>query len=156
MAVDGGRPRFYRDLRTARRPNEDRVGRVFRAALHVLASGVGRGTHVIVSQPRQSFSLRRARECVSNAPREVARLCRGGQTTRDEFDEVHVRDWTVAAASGVHARCSAVAYIVIVSCRRHGINPQGYLTDVLRRLPTTKNTDIDTLTPAHWQPAPQV
>jgi transposase len=48
---------------------------------------------------------------------------------------------------------SAVAYSVIVSCRRRGINPQDYLTDVLRRLPTTKITDIDALTPARWQPA---
>lgn len=48
---------------------------------------------------------------------------------------------------------SAVAYSVITSCRRRGINPQDYLTDVLRRLPTTKITDIEALTPAHWQPA---
>lgn len=48
---------------------------------------------------------------------------------------------------------SAVAYTLIVSCRRRGINPQDYLTDILRRLPTTKITDIRTLMPAHWQPA---
>ena len=30
---------------------------------------------------------------------------------------------------------SAVIYSLIVSCRRRGINPQEYLTDVLRRLP---------------------
>jgi transposase len=48
---------------------------------------------------------------------------------------------------------SAVAYTLIGSCRRRGINPQDYLTDVLRRLPTTKITDISTLTPAHWRPA---
>lgn len=48
---------------------------------------------------------------------------------------------------------SAVAYTVITSCRRRGINPQEYLTDVLRRLPTTKITDIESLTPARWQPA---
>jgi hypothetical protein len=48
---------------------------------------------------------------------------------------------------------SAVAYSIIVSCRRRGINPQEYLTDVLRRLPTMKVTDIESLTPAHWQPA---
>jgi transposase len=48
---------------------------------------------------------------------------------------------------------SAVAYTLIVSCRRRGINPQDYLTDVLRRLPTTKITDIRTLMPGHWQSA---
>jgi hypothetical protein len=48
---------------------------------------------------------------------------------------------------------SAVAYSLIVSCRRRGLNPQDYLTDVLRRLRTTKITEVDALTPAHWQPA---
>jgi hypothetical protein len=48
---------------------------------------------------------------------------------------------------------SAVAYSIVVSCRRRGINPQDYLTDVLRRLPTAKITEIDALTPAHWKPA---
>jgi transposase len=47
---------------------------------------------------------------------------------------------------------SAVIYSVLVSCRRRGINPETYLTDVLRRLPSLKITDIDTLLPAHWQP----
>jgi transposase len=51
---------------------------------------------------------------------------------------------------------SAVAYSVIVSCRRRGINPQDYLTDILRRLPTTKIADIDTFTPGLWQPVPHV
>jgi len=47
---------------------------------------------------------------------------------------------------------SAVIYSVLVSCRRRGINPETYLTDVLRRLPSLKITDIDTLLPARWQP----
>jgi transposase len=48
---------------------------------------------------------------------------------------------------------SAVAYTILVSCRRRGINPQAYLTDVLRRLPTIKITDIAALLPANWKPA---
>jgi hypothetical protein len=47
---------------------------------------------------------------------------------------------------------SAVVYSIIVSCRRHGINPQNYLTDVLRRLPTAKTSDIQDLMPANWKP----
>ncbi len=47
---------------------------------------------------------------------------------------------------------SAVIYSLLVSCRRRGINPETYLTDVLRRLPRLKITDIDALLPAHWQP----
>lgn len=49
---------------------------------------------------------------------------------------------------------SAVIYSLIVSCRRRGINPQAYLTDVLRRLPGLNITQIDPLLPEHWKPAP--
>lgn len=47
---------------------------------------------------------------------------------------------------------SAVIYSIIVSCRRRGINPQDYLTDVLRRLPTARTNDIQNLIPANWKP----
>jgi len=47
---------------------------------------------------------------------------------------------------------SAVAYTILVSCRRRHINPDAYLTDVLRRLPTLKITEIRSLLPANWQP----
>jgi transposase len=47
---------------------------------------------------------------------------------------------------------SAVIYSIIVSCRRRGINPQDYLTDVLRRLPEQKINQIDELLPGNWKP----
>jgi transposase len=49
---------------------------------------------------------------------------------------------------------SAVISSLIASCRRRGINPATYLTDVLRRLPSLKITDSEALLPAHWQPPP--
>lgn len=49
---------------------------------------------------------------------------------------------------------SAVIYSLIVSCRRRGINPQEYLTDVLRRLPAMNITQVGELLPANWKPAP--
>jgi transposase len=45
---------------------------------------------------------------------------------------------------------SAVLYSLIVSCRRRGLNPGAYLTDVLRRLPTLKITEIASLMPGNW------
>jgi len=47
---------------------------------------------------------------------------------------------------------SAVIYSVLVSCRRRGINPHDYLTDILARLPAIKITQIDSLLPANWKP----
>jgi transposase len=49
---------------------------------------------------------------------------------------------------------SAVIYSILLSCRRRGIPPQDYLTDVLRRLPAAKINQIDSLLPANWRPAP--
>ena len=48
---------------------------------------------------------------------------------------------------------SAVIYSIIQSCRRRGIEPQAYLTDVLARLPGMKNTEIDCLLPETWKAA---
>ncbi len=47
----------------------------------------------------------------------------------------------------------AVIYTIIQSCRRRGINPQEYLTDVLRRLPSSTNHQVPALLPSRWQPA---
>jgi len=48
---------------------------------------------------------------------------------------------------------SAVIYSILQSCRRRGIDPQEYLTDVLGRMPAMKNTGIDSLIPENWQAA---
>ena len=47
---------------------------------------------------------------------------------------------------------SAVIYSILGSCRRRGLNPHEYLTDVLARLPFIKITEIHELLPAHWKP----
>ena len=49
---------------------------------------------------------------------------------------------------------SAVIYTIIQSCRRRDINPQEYLTDVLRRLPSMTAPEVKDLTPSRWKPAP--
>ncbi len=47
---------------------------------------------------------------------------------------------------------SAVIYSIIMSCRRRGINPQEYLTDVLSRLPSIKASEVIDLLPGRWKP----
>jgi transposase len=47
---------------------------------------------------------------------------------------------------------SAVIYTIIQSCRRRGINPQEYLTDVLQRLPSMTNQQVKDLVPSRWKP----
>jgi hypothetical protein len=48
---------------------------------------------------------------------------------------------------------SAVIYSVVLSCKRHGINPDEYLQDIFRRLPAATNQTVAELTPARWKAA---
>jgi len=48
---------------------------------------------------------------------------------------------------------SAVIYSVIVSCRRRGIDPWQYLSDVLKRLPSMKQSELGSILPARWKAA---
>jgi transposase len=50
---------------------------------------------------------------------------------------------------------SAVIYTIIQSCRRYGINPQEYLTDVLQRLPSMTTSQVPELLPSRWKPLKQ-
>lgn len=45
---------------------------------------------------------------------------------------------------------SAIIYTIIESCRRRGLDPYGYLRDVLTRLPHATNWQIKDLTPEAW------
>lgn len=47
----------------------------------------------------------------------------------------------------------AILYTIVENCRRLGINPKEYLTDVLTRLPSMLAKDASKLTPANWQKA---
>ena len=49
---------------------------------------------------------------------------------------------------------TAVIYTLIQSCRRYGINPQEYLTDVLQRLPSMTSSQVRELLPSRWKPRP--
>jgi transposase len=49
---------------------------------------------------------------------------------------------------------SAVLYSLLLSCRRRSINPNDYLTDVLRHLPHAAVSELDSLLPANWTPHP--
>jgi transposase len=48
---------------------------------------------------------------------------------------------------------SAVIYTLLGNCRRHGINPFDYLTDLFTRLPAAKITQIKDFTPSAWAKA---
>ena len=45
-------------------------------------------------------------------------------------------------------------FSLIESCKIHGINPEAYLADVLVRVGTTPQSQIETLMPRLWRPPP--
>ena len=50
---------------------------------------------------------------------------------------------------------SAILFTIIEACRSRGIDPQNYLRDVLTRLPTMTNRQINEVTPEAWSKAQQ-
>jgi transposase len=47
----------------------------------------------------------------------------------------------------------AVAIMSLIeSAKLNGLEPQAYLSDVLRRVPTQLNSKIEELLPTHWKP----
>jgi len=48
---------------------------------------------------------------------------------------------------------SAILYTIIESARRRGLDPEAYLKDVLAKLPTMKQSELETITPAAWAKA---
>jgi transposase len=54
------------------------------------------------------------------------------------------------AGSHDAAKRAAVIYSVLATCKRNGINPQNWLADVLERIPTHPQKQIDELLPHRW------
>ena len=53
-----------------------------------------------------------------------------------------------AEAGGIR---SAIPYSIVETCQRLEINPQEYLTDILRRMPAMESADYPSLLPANWK-----
>ena len=45
---------------------------------------------------------------------------------------------------------NAILYTLLISAKAQGVDPQTYLTDVIKRLPGADPNDLDQLTPANW------
>ena len=45
---------------------------------------------------------------------------------------------------------AAILYTIVMSCKRHNIDPYAYLVDVMRRVKTAEADDLDALLPDQW------
>jgi len=59
------------------------------------------------------------------------------------------KNWLFMGKAAAGER-GAILYTVIESCRRRGVEPYGYLRDVLGRLPSMTNRQIPEITPEAW------
>ena len=59
------------------------------------------------------------------------------------------KNWLFIGEAGAGER-GAILYTVIESCRRRGVEPYGYLREVLSRLPSMTNRQIPEITPEAW------
>ena len=60
------------------------------------------------------------------------------------------KNW-LFVGSPAAGKTSAVIYTILESCRRRGIEPMAYLSDVLRRLPSMTNLEAESLAPKNWK-----
>lgn len=61
------------------------------------------------------------------------------------------KNWLFAGSDKGGLAC-AIATSLIETAKANGLDPLAYLADVLTRLPTTLNRDIDSLLPMFWKP----
>ena len=59
------------------------------------------------------------------------------------------KNWLFLGSDG-GGRAAAIHFSLIASARRHGLDPFTYLRDLLQRIPTHPNRDIDALFPDRW------
>jgi transposase len=62
------------------------------------------------------------------------------------------KNWLFFGSDETGMRNAAV-FTLIQNCRMHGLDPCAYLKDVLEKLPTTTNQQVDELTPLQWKAA---
>ena len=60
------------------------------------------------------------------------------------------RNWLLAG-SPRGGRAAATIYTLVESCKRAGVDPQAYLTDVLTRVATHPASRVHELIPARWK-----
>jgi len=64
----------------------------------------------------------------------------------------HNRKGYLFAGSHDAAQRAAVVYSLLATCKKHGVEPLAWLTDVLGRIPEHKFSKVAELLPHRWSP----
>lgn len=60
------------------------------------------------------------------------------------------KNWLFVGSPSAGDKC-AMIYTILESCKRRGVEPMAYLSDLLKRLPAATNFEAEALTPANWK-----
>ena len=97
-------------------------------------------------------------ETMSIVCRRATSTIHGCRSTNNH-DEQQIRpwakgrkNWLFAGALAAGQRAAAITSL-IQSAKLNGHDPYAYLKDVLERLPTQRDSEIDALLPHRWTPA---
>ena len=55
------------------------------------------------------------------------------------------------AGSDEGGKRAAVLYSFVATCKRHGVDPQAWFTDVLARIPSTPLSQLEQFLPHRWK-----
>jgi len=86
---------------------------------------------------------------VAQAIVEGLRICNNLVENAIRPTKLGAKNWLFIGNEESGQKC-AILYTIVENCRRLGIHPKEYLTDVLTRLPGMLAKDAITLTPANW------
>ena len=103
-----------------------------------------RSSREAVGASTEGGIARRRRRVRIRLPFALLRSC---ESTHDR------NNWLFAGSLRAGQRAAAVMSL-IQSAKLNGHDPYAYLKDVLARLPTQKNSQIEELLPHRWQPPP--
>jgi len=122
-----------------------------------IEKAIFRNNHGVMMQKRRSYTD----EFKIEAVRRWEKLCRYTEDGRIEIDTNLVENAIRPIAlgrknylfAGSHnaAQRAAVIYSLLASCKKHDVNPQLWLTDLLSRIPTHPAKRVNELLPHRWE-----
>lgn len=140
------------------------LSRIKRSRRHLPQSAMGKAIDYTLTQwPQLSVYLEDGRiepeHSEDSQPQAARRASEARQIDNNPVEntirptDIGKKNWLFIGEARAGQR-SAILFTIIEACRSRGIDPQSYLRDVLTRLPTLTNRQIDEVTPAAWAKSP--
>lgn len=137
-------------LRRRKRTLQTRVDRIESKVDDILANPKVEPTSTLGKAVRYQYNCRESLRVF---------LARGDVEADNNSVEHGLRNLAIGRKNWMHighigaGHAAAILYTLVISCVRLGIDPEAYLTDIFRRLPTMPANRVIELTPRRWRDA---